>query len=85
MREIRFGDFTDTCQLCFKVNRRFGTLVDPVGRYWLLCVDCVKGLWEEKQALNQGEAEKERQEQAVDAALGKLRDLLIGNGELCVG
>jgi len=81
MAEIRFGDFQDTCQLCFRVHTRFGTLVDPVGRVWLLCKDCITSLWADRQALNQEEVEKERQEVAVDAALNELRKMLLEKGE----
>jgi hypothetical protein len=82
MSNIKFGDFPETCQICWKPHTRFGTLVDRVGRMWLICQDCIQSLWDERQAVNMEESERERQTEAVDAALGKIRDMLLGNGEL---
>jgi hypothetical protein len=79
--EIRFGDFDGVCELCFKGNKRFGTLTDPVGRLWLLCVDCIKSLWEDKQAINQEQTGEERRKQVVEDFLNEVRDRVL-KGEL---
>ena len=79
VREIRFGDFLDVCELCSRSHTRFATLVDPVGRYWLLCVDCVKSLWEDKHAVNH----EEHDHVTVESAMQVLRDFIESQGELC--
>lgn len=78
MGNIKWGDFEGVCQLHGAPAERFGTLVDPNGHMWLVCDVCIKALWEGRQALNLEEADKERQAVAVDAALGRLRDILMG-------
>jgi hypothetical protein len=84
MNGIRFGDFVDTCQVCWNRNERFGTLVDRVGRKWLICQECIMTLWDDRQAINLSEKEKEREADAVDKALGLIREKILGENELCL-
>lgn len=46
MAAIQYGNMVAVCQLHNGEADRFGTLVDPNGHMWLLCSDCIKGLWD---------------------------------------
>jgi hypothetical protein len=78
--DIRWGDFSETCQLCFTGQERFGCLVDPNGHKWLICAVCINALWVGRQMLNMEATERDRQAEAVDSALGRLRDIMLGDG-----
>jgi len=80
--DVKWGDGSGTCQLCFTDQERFGTLVDPNGHKWLICALCINALWDGRQMLNMEQADRDRQAEAVDAALGRLRNLLIEGSEL---
>lgn len=40
------------CQVCWKKHHKFGTLLDPNGRTWLICDECIRTLWDAEQAVN---------------------------------
>lgn len=76
---LHYGHFVGICQICFKDRKRFGTLVDPNGHSWLICAPCINGLWEDSQALNQEEAAKGRQDDAIETVIERLRTILKGD------
>jgi hypothetical protein len=81
---LTFGDLTEprSCELHGGMATRFGTLIDPNGHKWIICAACINALWDGRQMLNMEAAEQDRQTEAVDAALGRIRDIILGEGEL---
>lgn len=57
------------CKLCGKDNTRFGTLVDQNGHSWLVCTDCIDGLWSRNAAIIQDEEVERRAEQLIQDKL----------------
>jgi len=52
-------------------------LVDPNGHTWLLCEDCIKALWEEKQYINQlPDISDEEIEEKMDSLLNFLAEAI---------
>jgi len=72
---IHYGDFVGICQVCFKDNHRFGTLVDPNGHTWLVCKNCINKLWQDAQAILQ-----EDHQDKIEAAIDVLRKALKKEG-----
>jgi hypothetical protein len=65
------------CQICYQLADRFGSLVDLNGHEWRVCGVCIDALWSDRQALNLEEAEKLRQENAVEEAMRRLRQTIL--------
>jgi hypothetical protein len=62
------------CKLCGKTETRFGTLVDPNGHSWLVCVTCIDNLWKGNAAIIQDAEVEERARQLVQDKLFGLSD-----------
>lgn len=71
-KPLLFGNVDGTCQICFKVKHRFGTLLDPNGHTWPICAECINTLWHENHATT---VEKEIE----DKALKLIQERLFGN------
>jgi hypothetical protein len=70
-----FGDTVPTtCKLCGKTQTRFGTLVDCNGHTWLICMECVDGLWSRNAAVIVDAEIEERARQLVQEKLFGLSD-----------
>lgn len=62
------------CKLCGINNTRFGTLIDPNGHKWLICVGCIDNLWS-------GNAAIITEEQIEQRAAQLLQDKILGSGD----
>ena len=62
------------CKLCGKNHTRFGTLVDPNGHSWLVCVTCIDNLWSGNAAIIQDAEVEDRARQLVQDKLFGLSD-----------
>lgn len=72
---VLYGETTRRkCNLCGKFNTRFGSLIDPNGHSWLVCVTCIDNLWHGNAAII-SDAEVE------DRARQLLQDRLLGMGD----
>jgi hypothetical protein len=78
---VKYGSFPGVCQVHGGNESRFGTLVDPNGHRWLVCSECIDVLWGNRQQMNLEELEKERQENAVNEAMRRLRESLLGSSD----
>jgi hypothetical protein len=76
--KLRFGNISGDCQLCYKPAESFGTLVDPNGHAWLVCADCIRSLWDDRQAFNQENKTPEvvsiLTDAAMDAIVAQMRE-----------
>lgn len=75
---IRYGDMVGVCAVHGGQGSRFGTLVDPQGHAWLVCVTCINSLWGERQQMILSETEQAERDEIIDAAMHKLRESLFG-------
>ena len=72
---VLYGDTSlRDCKLCGRQNRRFGTLVDPNGHSWLVCVTCIDNLWKGNAAIIQDAEVEDRARQLVQDKLFGLED-----------
>jgi hypothetical protein len=73
---FRWGEFTETCQLCAEVKTRFGAMVDPNGHIWRICADCINSLWDANQATK---VQQRIEDRAEELAMERIRERLFGN------
>lgn len=72
---VLYGDTASrNCKLCGKLHTRFGTLVDPNGHSWLVCVTCIDNLWSGNAAIIQDAEVEDRARQLVQDKLFGLSD-----------
>lgn len=77
-RNVRYGDFVETCRIHGGVRGRFGTLIDPNGHKWLVCDVCINALWGERQQMILSDKEQAERDSIIDEAMEKLRISLFG-------
>lgn len=72
---VIYGDMNPRkCQLCGKLKARFGSLIDCNGHSWLVCMDCVDGLWHRNAAVIQDSEVENRARQLIQERLLGLED-----------
>jgi len=74
--KLRFGNISGVCELHYGPAESFGTLLDPNGHVWLICADCIKSLWDNKQAYNQEPSPMVSilSDEALDAIVAQMKE-----------
>lgn len=72
---VVYGEMTPRkCGLCGKLRARFGSLIDPNGHTWIVCAECIDGLWHRNAAIIQDEEVENR-------ARALIQERLLGLGD----
>ena len=67
---VVYGDMNPRkCGLCGKLRARFGSLIDPNGHTWIVCVECIDGLWHRNAAIIVDSEIEERAKQLIQERL----------------